>query len=277
MLKLMAGLTLEALSKTLSECIDKTKSIQAFLSAQNKYAPEREKEGREYASRWNDSGNSDLARSLESPPDPRIEVTGGGFSSPVLKPRCSKITDRGDSHDSYLAIRDSSTKDLPAAKEAPKYIKNCDKEKQSSSMNKVSIPDKSKELKIKARTKEKVAKRKHDTSDEEKEASMYWIVNKLKCYLTEFILGLAQRRDRRRHKRAITHPRGSSDNTESELALDLSKEDHRVSLASTAKSKRRTNRESRKKDEKTKLPAGLALMHGFNASNVGKNRLTVSM
>lgn len=31
----------------------------------------------------------------------------------------------------------------------------------------------------------------------------------------------------------------------------------------------------RKKDSASKLPAGFALMHGFSATNVGKNRLTV--
>ena len=30
------------------------------------------------------------------------------------------------------------------------------------------------------------------------------------------------------------------------------------------------------KTEKSKIPAGFALMHGFTATNVGKNRLTVS-
>jgi hypothetical protein len=31
-----------------------------------------------------------------------------------------------------------------------------------------------------------------------------------------------------------------------------------------------------KKDKKTKVPAAFSLMHGFTATNVGKNRLTVS-
>jgi hypothetical protein len=31
-----------------------------------------------------------------------------------------------------------------------------------------------------------------------------------------------------------------------------------------------------KKNKKNSIPAGFALMHGFTATNVGKNRLTVS-
>jgi hypothetical protein len=35
------------------------------------------------------------------------------------------------------------------------------------------------------------------------------------------------------------------------------------------------NKNDAKKEKKTKVPAGFALLHGFTATNVGKNRLTV--
>lgn len=37
------------------------------------------------------------------------------------------------------------------------------------------------------------------------------------------------------------------------------------------------NEKSDKRKSKDKLPAGLALMHGFSANNVGKQRLTVRL
>ncbi|KAJ7700014.1 hypothetical protein B0H17DRAFT_274889 [Mycena rosella] len=68
----------------------------------------------------------------------------------------------------------------------------------------------------------------------------------------------AQRRERKRVKRAIVQPKEAS-------------EPDTASSQGNAKSKKRT----KAKDKKTKVPAGFALMHGFTATNVGKNRLTV--
>lgn len=43
-----------------------------------------------------------------------------------------------------------------------------------------------------------------------------------------------------------------------------------------AASKKQTDRDQPEKKSKSKrMPAGLALMYGFTATNVGKNRLTV--
>jgi hypothetical protein len=70
-----------------------------------------------------------------------------------------------------------------------------------------------------------------------------------------YILGLTERRERKRAKRAIVQPK--------ELAVTEDNDDNKK----TDKSK---------KDKKSKIPAGFALMHGFSATNVGKNRLTVS-
>ncbi|KAJ7498993.1 hypothetical protein FB451DRAFT_1203845 [Mycena latifolia] len=69
---------------------------------------------------------------------------------------------------------------------------------------------------------------------------------------------LLERRERKRIKRAIVRPKDSSDPDP-------------ASPQDNAKSKK----QAKTKGKKTKNPAGFALMHGFTATNVGKNRLTL--
>ena len=69
--------------------------------------------------------------------------------------------------------------------------------------------------------------------------------------------GLAERRERKRIKKAIVQP-NECDGTD--------EENHTMSNRKGKKGKTKT---------KPKVPAALALMHGFAATNVGKNRLTV--
>lgn len=76
--------------------------------------------------------------------------------------------------------------------------------------------------------------------------------------------GLADRRERKRAKKDIVNP--------GRVEKPVSEDDG-------CSSNRRTRPKSgdmKEKLRKTKVPAGLALMYGFNAKNVGNNRLTVS-
>ncbi|KAK7061657.1 hypothetical protein R3P38DRAFT_2830780 [Favolaschia claudopus] len=70
---------------------------------------------------------------------------------------------------------------------------------------------------------------------------------------------LAERRERKRIKRAIVQPKPPNE-------LDV------VSSDDNDKPKKRAKAP---KEKKLKVPAGFALMHGFAATNVGKNRLTM--
>lgn len=79
-------------------------------------------------------------------------------------------------------------------------------------------------------------------------------------YLSENI-GLAERRERRRAKKAIVDPKPDS------LASSASDNE--------SDSKRKRKETKAKKTKRLNIPAGLALMHGFSATNIGKNRLTV--
>lgn len=78
--------------------------------------------------------------------------------------------------------------------------------------------------------------------------------------------GLAERRERRRAKKAIVAPKPKSPESDSEEESDTQR-------------RRRTGKSSKKtkKSKGLNMPAGLALMHGFAATNIGKNRLTVSL
>ena len=68
---------------------------------------------------------------------------------------------------------------------------------------------------------------------------------------------LADRRKRRRANKTAVNPKQQDSESDSEqAAMDHIK--------------------SRKKDRKTSLASGLALMHGFSAENLGRGRLTVS-
>lgn len=70
---------------------------------------------------------------------------------------------------------------------------------------------------------------------------------------------LANRRERRREKKAIVNSR--KPDSDAETNVDEPEDSRKM--------------KSNKKDKKG-LAAGLALMHGFSASNVGPGRLTVS-
>lgn len=77
--------------------------------------------------------------------------------------------------------------------------------------------------------------------------------------------GLEERRERRRAKKAIVAPKPPPPESDSGEDTDP-KRGGRAGKAS----------KKSKKGKGLSMPAGLALMHGFSATNIGKNRLTVS-
>lgn len=80
-------------------------------------------------------------------------------------------------------------------------------------------------------------------------------------------LGLAARRERRRAKKAIVDPKPIPAASVSSVGSEDGDRDYAVKGLEQKKGK---------KGKALKIPAGLALMHGFSAQNIGKNRLTVS-
>lgn len=82
------------------------------------------------------------------------------------------------------------------------------------------------------------------------------------------ISGLAERKERRRAKRAVLKP---ASNVVTRDAVDVA-----VGHQSATPTKPSSSRREKSKAKVNKLSAGLALMHGFSAQNVGASRLTVS-
>ena len=74
------------------------------------------------------------------------------------------------------------------------------------------------------------------------------------------LIVLAQRRERRRRKKEIVDPKSYE-----ELSSRSGRECNEINSGNPKS----------KNGKKSKLPAGLALMHGFSAENIGKRRLTV--
>jgi hypothetical protein len=79
------------------------------------------------------------------------------------------------------------------------------------------------------------------------------------------IIGLAERKERKRSRQAVLKP--AMVQAASQCA-DSAKADDKT------KGKKILNKKA-VQGKVPKIPAGLALMHGFSATNVGKNRLTV--
>lgn len=107
--------------------------------------------------------------------------------------------------------------------------------------------------------------------------------NPTDTYLSFDPAGLADRRERKRLRKAIVSAKPSE--TTSQESSEVEKEnaddvDEIQGLPGKVKAKRgRKQKEKGKKKEKqgkaAKIPAGLALIYGFSSTNIGKNRLTV--
>lgn len=108
-------------------------------------------------------------------------------------------------------------------------------------------------------------------SDEERSARerRSFLFSGIEQTLTSTTAGLADRRERKRAKRAIIDPKARAKSPRGAKSADHEADD---SLAGYAQPSHKGGKKSRK----AKTPAGMALMYGFAANNVGKNRLTVS-
>ncbi|KII94802.1 hypothetical protein PLICRDRAFT_25529 [Plicaturopsis crispa FD-325 SS-3] len=249
----LATLTSPVLRAPTFAKIDKTQSIKLFVKGQQVHATTHAKEGCSIRESWDQT----------TPKKPKnaddIQATSIGFGTPILKARvarpvhqASENTDpdsRADDKRCYASSKSpvktgSIHHTEPKAK--PKQINAIiDKESKQSLVH--GIP--TTKTKPKASPKRKLPA----DSDGERDARM------------------AERRERKRTKRAIVKPVVLEDSNEESDGEPTEK-------SPTPKGKgRRTKDRSRKgnKENKPKVPAGFALMHGFSATNVGKNRLTL--
>ncbi|KAH8118440.1 hypothetical protein DFH11DRAFT_672688 [Phellopilus nigrolimitatus] len=246
------------LKKSMGDRSDKSSLVKAFIWSQKQYASIYASEGKKESLQWLEKSDSEVYGGLLQGSVPQTKTPGGGFSSPILKPRnavahfiakspsCISVsstsitTKRKACAEVYQGVmRPGSTR-----RKATQTVKNPTKKPKSAHMasNSTNIP-------VEISKKEIRNKRRRSDSDEEKEER------------------LVQRRARRQRKKSIMSPKENS--KESVAASEEDNEDVPIS-----NNERKSNTS---KGGKRKLPAGLALMHGFSAKNIGKHRLTAGL
>jgi hypothetical protein len=244
--------------------LDKGRLIDLYIQGQKPYARIFADEGKALTRTWNDN------TPRRETPGVVIQVETHGFETPVLKPRVSQPRPKApeikvppaieERHDQPVARRNKSKTTRPhSPAELPK----------SRSVNgKRSLPmsgDASNDKRavapnVRAKPSKKRIRQGSSDNDDKIARSSF---TRLYFVMLPFAssTGMTERRERKRVKRAIVRP----DNSES---------DHDGgSVISQGKT---TKKAKGKKGMKQTLFSGLAFMHGFSATNVGKNRLTVS-
>ncbi|KAH9844071.1 uncharacterized protein C8Q71DRAFT_865883 [Rhodofomes roseus] len=251
---------------------DKARFIHDFIESQRQYLARYTSEGRTVITAWD--RDSPAVGGTPTRKNTSREILASAFDTPILKPRVPLALDvesvvpshgeieasAGCAKTSRSKTRRSKTSETPeqviwsqSQKEnVPKAgSKRRSEHRGHAEIDKAVPGTVNKQLtldryatKAEAKSKRTSKKRQHspDASDPEHSTR------------------LAERRERRRTKRAIVAPKG--------LVAALSDGE------SDSTSGRREVTKGKRKKKSTSLAAGLALMHGFTAKNIGKNRLT---
>ncbi|KAI0773957.1 hypothetical protein C8Q74DRAFT_1267560 [Fomes fomentarius] len=256
---------------------DKTSFLRTYIRSQEGHLSNYAREGKSVAASWALSSGDDPgpSRTKKRPHD--LE---SGLGTPLLKPRAEvrpaeepkvelsrvyrdKASPSGREQDNChkfsssrlakenVAARRRRDDDESSAMEAgrhPKRLRQPDTEaftRPLPSAKEKATPSKNKHKPTQRRVEAKP--RRDDATDEEHQNI------------------LAERRDRRRAKKAIFDSNPVPPDSESSGGSE-----HK-SRSPSAKGARKKG----KKDKALKLPAGMALMHGFSAQNIGRNRLTL--
>lgn len=266
-------LTSDALAKLSVHAVDTSKSVQRFVCSQMQHATFYAAEGIKTFEHCSRISNDDP--DLNSCGDKnQLTTAGGGFSSPVLRPRNPCATEVQvellNCHTGHARAstrkRKRNTEPEDACDGKSANLKNFKTELSGDTRHQTVdqdySPSKKKTCKLTTKTKKK------DFAESDNEVtesngclfSSFYAANSLPS-------GLAQRRARRRRKKDIVDPR-----LESETSLSCVDSDDKGVQQTRSRNKKNVGR---KKAPKNKLPAGLALMHGFSAKNIAKHRLTV--
>ncbi|PSR73607.1 hypothetical protein PHLCEN_2v10526 [Hermanssonia centrifuga] len=240
--------------------VDKTQLIKSYIRSQKEYHPHHVAEGKKVYESWNACPTQTVSPAQEA------TIRDAGFSTPVLKPRVALAPSANPessfrtaaSHRSQISAEKQvgnptrrQKRILPAMgsagqphSEDKKFaIANYHKPPPLMQDNLNRYISSTKQPKA---AKSNAPKKRARSPDADREAI------------------LSERRERRRSKKAIVeHARALSISDDSEL-------DGRV-----AAGEKSNGRQSKGKGKNINLSAGLALMHGFSAENVGPNRLTL--
>ncbi|KAH0587484.1 hypothetical protein H2248_006266 [Termitomyces sp. 'cryptogamus'] len=220
--------------------INKTQFISSYLQEQTIYAKTHAAEGRAFERSWKHEKVPEAPTSnLEETPEPQKAsklATDYGFGTPVLKPRVTQRCEDNQETSPMEDIKISNIgKDVTHGDDAPET--EIPKQKTKLKRPRSSVPRNNTSM---HQSRQKLAK---DISicGSEKEQEQR----------------LKERRDRKRAKRVVMQA-ASNDGSPDEPSAEELKE-----------------KEKKKMTKKIAEDKGLALMHGFTATNVGTGRLTV--
>jgi hypothetical protein len=245
--------------------------VQDFVTSQTRYANARANEGRAVRASW-DIGTPEkekmrLHHQHHQPPV--------GFETPVLRPRAAHTTRalaepvhhdrpvspaRSKSPTNHLTQATQSprraakkAKATPAVREAGSGSPKRQRLKGSAIIKSTAVK--------KSSTSNQARKGHHARSDTDEEhlASVSLLLSVFDgTPIFTDVIGLTERRERKRARREIM-------NSEVKTGARSEKENNKKDARNGSNEKK-----------KQKIPAGLALMHGFSSTSVGKCRLTVA-
>ncbi|KAG5641399.1 hypothetical protein DXG03_005335 [Asterophora parasitica] len=222
--------------------LDKANFISSYLREQKAHAKSYAHQGRAHLSSWKRETET-LAERVSSEDEPEetrllfnMLATDYGFGTPVLKPRVtSRLAEKASGKENKAEPR-QQPKVMTVAIEDPnnKHEANVKRKRTTSALSAKPTKHKSQPDQPENRPKPTIE------SDAESEHAQR----------------LKERRERKRAKRAIIKP--TTTDSESEEGSE----------------RRKIKKGKVKKDTKARITPGLALMHGFSATNVGSGRLT---
>ncbi|EKM59650.1 uncharacterized protein PHACADRAFT_170238 [Phanerochaete carnosa HHB-10118-sp] len=236
--------------------VDKGHLIQSYIRSQRTYRSYFSQEGHKARLAWDKDG-CDGQEEVET-----------GFSTPTLKARVPE------------PIKDKA-KDIQRGRNQKAAVNSSDDEHQPSEVSSTMTP-----LATQTKSKSKaVPENQQPRKDRNTAIARPRSPNKLDQYLeptesqskkttrkrerspnsgSERERILADRRERRRAKKAIIEPRRRSEEA-----------NNRENSSAARKRDKKDSKSSMTKSKVTNLAAGLALMHGFSATNIGRARLTL--
>ncbi|TDL29352.1 hypothetical protein BD410DRAFT_18184 [Rickenella mellea] len=233
--------------------LDRNEYIRSFILSQKPYQSDHANEGRKVAALWDTTVDDQSCENLlqrGSSNKTAPGISGCGFSSPVLRPRVAhvSVSDPRTATRSLEMVDDEQLSLKPHNVSKSLESSNPPKDVLTESIDKKHNAPATSTSKPKAHMKRKL--KASAESEEEYEAR------------------LSERRDRKRKKRAIINPGDGEEPTDKE-----NNDTEIDAIRRTAGKPIKTSHKNTARKQKT--PAGLALMHGFVAKNVTKERLTL--
>ena len=224
---------------------DAEKRTAVHVQGQRSFAKFYESEGRSYMSSWdhNDSTHSGGEEGRSPARKPADTVIG----TPILKPRVKNLAKSVEPSKADLKTTTKTAITVESSNPTEKDLGKKTTTKSKKRKGAIANVERKKGKTVSSK-KERVNESASDSSRAERKVS-------IPCISVILLLGvgLRERRERKRAKRAVIEPGPEASDKENDK-----------------------NESCQTRTRNKKLPAGFALMHGFSATNVGKERLTVN-